>query len=128
VSGAPDAAGRRRPVLVVDDDEDVRDVVALVLDDAGFAVELAADGREALRRLREGGTTPCLILLDLMMPVMDGYRFRAEQRADAALAAIPTLVFTAGGIGPEVDALGAIAVIRKPVDLKRLLELIRAHC
>jgi CheY-like chemotaxis protein len=121
-------AGRRRPVLVVDDDEDVRDVVATVLDDAGFAVALAGDGSEALRRLRQGGVTPCLIILDLMMPVMDGYRFRAEQRADAALAAIPTLVFTAGSVGPEVKALDPLAVIRKPIDLNRLLELIRAHC
>jgi len=126
VSG--DAAGRRRPVLVVDDDEDVRDVVATVLDDAGFAVALAGDGSEALQRLRQGGVTPCLIILDLMMPVMDGYRFRAEQRADAALAAIPTLVFTAGSVGPEVKALDPLAVIRKPIDLNRLLELIRAHC
>jgi CheY-like chemotaxis protein len=127
-AAAGDPAGVPSPVLVIDDDEDVREVVATVLGDAGFAVEVAGDGAEALRLLRGEGLAPCLILLDLMMPVMDGYRFRAAQRDDPALAAIPTIIFTAGGVGAEVEALAALAVVRKPIDLRRLLAIVRGHC
>jgi CheY-like chemotaxis protein len=66
----------------------------------------AGDRREALARLRED-PKPTAILLDLMMPVMDGYEFRAEQLPDPALRAIPTLIFTAGAVTPRVEALGA---------------------
>jgi CheY-like chemotaxis protein len=122
------AAAGARPagtVLLIDDDEDVREVVAMVLEDVGLRVVMASNGREGLDRLRTG-PRPDVILLDLMMPVMDGYRFRAEQVQDAALATIPTLIFTAGGIGPRVEALGAAALIRKPVDFKTLVKVIEA--
>jgi CheY-like chemotaxis protein len=125
VSGTTDAAGRLRPVLVVDDDEDVRDVVATVLDDAGFTVALAGDGREALRRLREEGVTPCLILLDLMMPVMDGWEFRRRQLQDRRFSRIPVVISTAV---PEsvTRELAPHAVIPKPCDLDRLLSVVDA--
>jgi CheY-like chemotaxis protein len=84
----------RATILVDDDDDDIREVLA-VLDEAGFRVMTAAHGREALEHLRED-PQPDVILLDLMMPEMDGYQFRAEQQRDPALRAIPTLIVTAG--------------------------------
>jgi CheY-like chemotaxis protein len=111
-------------ILLVDDDDEIRDVVALVLGSAGFCVVTAANGREALARLRED-PKPTAILLDLMMPVMNGYEFRAEQLRDPALRAIPTLIFTAGAVTPQVKALGAEAILRKPVTSAQLLDALR---
>jgi CheY-like chemotaxis protein len=115
------------PVLIVDDDEDIRDIVATLLRDAGFEVAEARHGEEALERLGDA-ELPCLILLDLMMPVMDGYRFRARQLESPRLAAIPTIIFTAGATGPGVDALGAQAVLRKPIDAAALVRTVAQHC
>src|SRR5689334_6104245 len=78
-------------ILVVDDDEDILEALRDLLRDEGYDVVAARDGRTALERLR-GGLRPRLILLDLMMPTMNGYEFRREQRADPALAGIPTIV------------------------------------
>jgi len=116
----------RATILVVDDD-DIRQVLAMVLDEAGFRVVTAANGREALERLR-GDPRPDVILLDLMMPEMDGYQFRAEQQRDPALRAIPTLIVTAGTVTPRVEELGAEAILRKPVSLRRLVDTIRRFC
>jgi len=76
------------PVLVVEDDRDVRESLVAVLEDAGYRVMSAADGRAALDLLR-AGPRPAVILLDLMMPVMDGFEFRAEQVRDPSLADVP---------------------------------------
>jgi CheY-like chemotaxis protein len=81
----------RATILVIHDD--IREALATVLDEAGFRVMTAANGREALERLRED-PQPDVVLLDLMMPEMDGYQFRAEQQRDPALRAIPTLIFS----------------------------------
>ena len=121
------AVGTRPTILVIDDDDDIRDVLAIVLDEAGFRVVAAANGREALECLREE-PRPDLILLDLMMPEMDGYQFRAEQQRDPALRAIPTLIVTAGTVTSRVEALGAEAILRKPVSLRRLVDTIRRFC
>ena len=119
--------GTRATILVIDDDDDIRAVLAMVLDEAGFRVVTAANGREALERLR-GDPRPDVILLDLMMPEMDGYQFRAEQQRDPALRAIPTLIVTAGTVTPRVEELGAEAILRKPVSLRRLVDTIRRFC
>jgi len=117
----------RATILVIDDDDDIREVLATVLDEAGFRVVTAANGREGLERLRED-PQPDVILLDLMMPEMDGYQFRAEQQRDPALRAIPTLIVTAGTVTSRVEALGAEAILRKPVGLRRLVDTIRGFC
>ena len=77
-------------ILVVDDDPDIRDSLREVLEDEGYGTSCVANGREALDFLRSG-KRPCVILLDLMMPVMDGWQFLEEQKRDPALAAIPVL-------------------------------------
>ena len=119
--------GTRATILVIDDDDDIRAVLAMVLDEAGFRVVTAANGREALEHLRED-PQPDVILLDLMMPEMDGYQFRAEQQRDPALRAIPTLIVTAGTVTSRVEALGAEVILRKPVSLRRLVDTIRRFC
>ena len=82
-------------VMIIDDDVDVRESLAEVLDDHGYPSIVAANGKEALERLRALRDRPCLILLDLMMPVMDGRAFRAAQQSDAELGSIPVLIFSA---------------------------------
>jgi CheY-like chemotaxis protein len=113
-------------VLVVDDDIDIRDAVAETLEDDGYAVLTAANGAEALELLRTR-RLPRVILLDLMMPLMDGYRFRAEQRKDPALATIPVIVITAGGFVRSAE-LEAVAIFRKPIDVPQLLTSVAEQC
>jgi CheY-like chemotaxis protein len=108
-------------ILVVDDDADVRNTVADALEDEGFDVVTAANGGEALRQL-DAGARPDVILLDMMMPEMDGWAFRAEQQKRGELASIPVIVFTAYGIPREtVEQLGAQGYLRKPLRLDDLL-------
>lgn len=114
-----------RLILVVEDDDDVRQSVGNALEDEGYRVDSAANGLEALNRLRHRGLRPDLILLDLTMPVMDGWAFRVEQLKDADLAAIPVIVFTAHGIPREVaQQLNAAGFIAKPVRLEALLSAV----
>lgn len=114
-----------RPViLLVDDDQDVRETFAEILEDDGFEVRVAADGRQAMTLLAT--VRPCLILLDWMMPVMSGEQVLAAIRADASLAKIPLMVLTASH-PKEVAAMGA-PVLRKPVTLEDLVQLVRKHC
>jgi CheY-like chemotaxis protein len=113
-------------VLVVEDDIDTRESVGELLEDSGYSVLGAGNGAEAVHLL-QSGPVPSLILLDLMMPVMDGYRFRAEQRSDPTLAAIPVVVMTAGE-SIVLDELNASAVMRKPLHVSRLLATVSQHC
>jgi CheY-like chemotaxis protein len=110
-----------RTVLLVEDDHDVRETIAEVLTDAGYVVVTAVDGQQALDHLR-GGLRPFVILLDLMMPGMNGYEFRDVQRAEAGLADIPVIVLTADRlIEQKARDLGAAAYLKKPTPLDELL-------
>ena len=113
-------------ILVVEDDAGAREALTDILRDEGFEVRGAANGREALDQL-EGGMRPCVILLDLVMPVMDGWEFRQRQLREASLAPIPVVVLTAtAGEGPEAVPPGD--VLRKPVDFDALLARVERHC
>jgi CheY-like chemotaxis protein len=115
-------------VLVVDDDYAVLDAIKDVLEDEGYEVTLAANGLEALKELRRGDR-PCLILLDLMMPVMNGWEFRREQLEDTTLAAIPTILITAHTRADEnTTELKASGFIRKPAQPNLLLETVGRYC
>jgi CheY-like chemotaxis protein len=115
-------------VLVVDDDYAVLDSMKDVLEDEGYEVLLAANGLEALKELRRG-IRPCVILLDLMMPVMNGWEFRQEQLLDNSLAAIPTIIVTAHNKAEESAVeLKAASCIRKPVQPGTLLAAIGKFC
>jgi CheY-like chemotaxis protein len=116
-------AGGRPAVLVVDDDHDAAEALAELLMDEGYDVALAGDGRQALNKLA-CGPLPDVILLDLMMPQVSGYEFRALQLADPRLAVIPTIALTAGAIDERVDELRVDDCVRKPAPIEMLLEVI----
>src|ERR1700757_4020103 len=90
-----------KPVLIVEDDLDIAESLAAALESAGYTTLTATDGKAALEILRRGNTEVCLILLDLMMPVMDGWEFRARQKTDPSLSGIPIVILSAGGKGEE---------------------------
>jgi CheY-like chemotaxis protein len=111
-----------RTILLVEDDRDICEIVEQVLADEGYETVAVSNGAEGLARLRSPAPRPFVILLDLMLPVMDAWQFRAEQTRDAGLADIPVIIFSANPkLGTHADALGAAAVIRKPPDLDELL-------
>jgi CheY-like chemotaxis protein len=115
-------------VLVVDDDQAIRESIETLLPLFGHAVVGAADGAEALARLR-GGKRPCLILLDLMMPGLNGFDLRAHLMADVTLADIPIIVITGAGQGVAEKARALnLEVMRKPFELATLLATVRRHC
>lgn len=110
-------------VLVVDDDPDVCDTMQIILESYGYRVVTAENGMEALDKLRSG-ERPSVILLDLMMPGMDGVQFRHEQLRDAKLAGIPVVLVSASGeVAAKSAALG-VTGLAKPVDLDVLLATI----
>lgn len=105
-----------RPVLVVEDDRDMRDALVDLLSLIGFEVRAARNGREALQLLQRM-ETPCLILLDLAMPVMNGEEFRARQLADPALCRIPVILISADADAKDkAESLDVEAVLYKPFD------------
>src|SRR5687768_13650313 len=110
----PDPAPAKR-ILVVDDEEDIRLLLADLLRVLGYTVGVAAHGKEALDWIHTGGM-PSLIVLDLMMPVMDGYEFWTEQHRDPAMSSIPVIVITAGP-GVQRADVKPFAVIGKPIKL-----------
>jgi len=118
------------PVLLVEDHWNVREALAATLEEFGHEVKVASDGAEALQLLR-AGLHPCVILLDLMMPVMDGFAFRREQRADPALAEIPIIVVSGAVTTTTTDRvrdMEVAAVLWKPVDCDRMLGLVTGLC
>jgi CheY-like chemotaxis protein len=115
------------PVLVVEDDLDIREVMRMVLEASGYQVLEAGDGAEALVVAR--AHRPRLILLDLMMPGMDGFQFRESQLRDPAIATIPVVIVSGGGAVPQKAAeLGAAGYLVKPTDLQRLLAVMQELC
>jgi len=121
LSGAGDPE-HRHGVLLVEDDYDTREAFVTILETLGLTVVGAANGREALERLW-GGLRPCLIILDIAMPEMDGYAFRRAQLADPTLTGIPVAVMSGAGWAVERDAraLGLTTFLRKPIDPDQLL-------
>ena len=112
-------------MLVVDDQEAIRDTLQVALDDEGFTVECASNGREALDILE--WWKPCVILLDLMMPVMDGWTFCAEQKRTGDHTPI-VLLSAAGRLDEHSRSLGAAAVIAKPFDIDSVISTIQRVC
>ena len=104
------------PVLVVEDNAEVRQALVALLEAEGYRVAEAGD------------VHPCLIVLDLMMPRMSGWDFRAAQSSDRELASIPVVVLSADPLASQASRLGAAAVLPKPADPERFLELIERLC
>jgi CheY-like chemotaxis protein len=115
-------------ILVVDDDPGIRTAICELLEDEGYSTVPAENGIEALSELRQG-QEPCVILLDLMMPLMDGISFRKEQRRDPSLAAIPVVVVSAGQDAREVaGALEVADFLPKPLSVPRLIHTLERLC
>ncbi len=118
----------KKRILVVEDDQYIRDSLIELLQDEGYDVTVARDGQEGLDALH-GGLRPNLILLDLMMPVKDGFQFRTEQGLEADLAKIPTIIFSADtGVNQPHPEFEGAAILKKPVDLDALLNAVQTHC
>jgi CheY-like chemotaxis protein len=123
------AAGCEKTVMVVEDDTDIRDAIAEVLMDGDYRTLCAANGAAALVELRAAQPRPCVILLDMMMPVMDGREFREEQIRDAALRNIPVIVLSAHAeADTAASQMKAAGFLAKPVDLHRLLDTVEQFC
>jgi CheY-like chemotaxis protein len=116
---------RCKSILIIEDDRDIRDTLRLILELEGYSPLVAKNGREGFEAL-QGCARPCLILLDLMMPVMNGWEFLDAHRRDVTIATIPVVVVSA--IGEAAARLGAQATIKKPVELDSLLKIVRKYC
>jgi DNA-binding response OmpR family regulator len=120
-------------VLIVEDDPDVRDMLATLLSMEGFYAVGAEDGLEALHVLRtvrhRAPETPCLVLLDLKMPRLSGNEFRRAQLGDPTVASVPVAVMSgAADIEQRAQALGAVASVAKPIDVDLLLTVVKRYC
>jgi CheY-like chemotaxis protein len=115
-------------ILIVDDDRDVAQSFAGVLEASGYTTGIAANGREALDYLLKNNH-PDLILLDLMMPVMDGWQFREEQRRVSSLESIPVVIVTAdGNIRGKAASIQAAGYVAKPATIDELLNEVERIC
>jgi CheY-like chemotaxis protein len=121
------SSGTCRCILLVDDEPDIRASLKDVLESEGYRVVAASNGREALDRLHDM-PRPCLILLDLMMPVMNGWEFAEALEADAGLSAIPIVIVTAFSREMERRKITTRDVLGKPVDLDRLSSVVKRFC
>ena len=118
-------------ILIVEDDADIREDLAAILRDLGYRVVTAANGRDAYEQLRAADAKALhdLILLDLMMPVMDGWHFRAKQLANEALAHIPVVLLSgAGDVQSEALSLATAGYVEKPFKLDALLVVVARSC
>jgi CheY-like chemotaxis protein len=114
-----------KTILLIEDDRDICEIVAQVLEEEGYAIVTVPNGAEGLRRLRSTEARPFLIVLDLMLPVMDAWQFRSEQSGDAQIADIPVVIFSANPkIAQHAGSLGAAAMIRKPPNLDEFLDVV----
>jgi len=115
-------------VLIVDDDSEIRETIVEILTDEGYEAVGACDGFEALAQLRDPEDRWGLVLLDLMMPNMDGRTFRAEQLRDPVIAPIPVVIVSAMA---DVEATAEelqVAHVTKPITLRDLIQLVRQYC
>jgi CheY-like chemotaxis protein len=117
-------------VLIVEDDDDIRDAMSETLQLEGHRTDCAGNGREALEMLRQRERPPtCVILLDLTMPIMDGWEFREEQRKDGRLSSIPVVVITAdASAADKASQMRAAGFLRKPIRGEDLLRTVERFC
>jgi CheY-like chemotaxis protein len=118
-----------RPVLIVDDNEDIREALSTLLESRGYSTVCADNGASALALLRNDAIDPCVILLDLSMPVMDGATFRREQQNDPKLSGLPVVLYSGvADPGSEARTLNVAHYFKKPLDVDKLAGLVASYC
>jgi len=116
-------------ILIVDDDFAIRDSLSQLLEGEGFLVTTVSDGQEALDLLLRSSEQPCLILLDLMMPGVNGWEFRRRQQENPTLASIPVAIISANrNLKAQASTLEAHGYIDKPIDTEALFEIVGRYC
>jgi len=114
-----------KEILIIEDDDGIRESLKFALELYGYEVSVAANGKEGLERLKTI-SKPCLILLDLMMPIMNGWQFAEALQEDMILAAIPIAVVTA--FSERAKEVHAQAIVKKPVDVDALIKVVQQYC
>jgi CheY-like chemotaxis protein len=121
--------GCDKTIFVVDDDKAIRESLADLLEDEGYSVVTATNGQDALQKLRANlSLRPCVIFLDLMMPVMNGADFYAAQQSDPQLSSIPVVVISADGhVSVKAKPFGG-EYLAKPIRIETVIDTIQRHC
>lgn len=112
-------------ILIVEDDDDIRNALTDLLEDEGYHTEAAINGKDALEKLEEI-PKPCLVLLDMMMPIMNGRQFLDEVMRDSHLAPIPVLIVSA--VADKTNTEGSVGFLKKPIDIDVVLNLVAQYC
>lgn len=112
-------------ILIVEDDEDIRNAMIDVLESEGYKTESAINGKDALEKLAKI-SKPCLVLLDMMMPIMNGREFLDQVMKDAKLAPIPVMIVSA--VADKTNTEGAIGFLKKPIDIDLVLDIVAQYC
>lgn len=117
--------GRCKTILIVEDDDDIRNVMIDLLESEGYVAQAATNGKEALDLL---GTMakPCLVLLDMMMPIMNGRQFLDKVMSDVVLAPIPVLIVSA--VADKTNTEGSVGFLKKPIDIDVVLNVVSQYC
>lgn len=117
------------PILIIEDDNEIRESLVDILADEGYHVVSAKNGKEGLDYLTTAEKRPCLVFIDLMMPIMDGKTFRLEQSKNPEIAEIPTVLFSADGqLDKKAESIGFKDYLKKPIDLNELLVIAERYC
>jgi CheY-like chemotaxis protein len=114
-----------KQILVVEDDSAIRETIRILLESEGYRVLAAKNGQDALEFLKKN-ETPCLILLDLNMPVMDGWQFLQARKTDESIAAIPVVIISA--VANHFHEEEVVGTVRKPFELETLLKVVKQYC
>jgi two-component system response regulator MprA len=116
-------------VLIVEDHADTREALAIVMEIRGLQPIVAASGREALAKLAERTQRPCVVLLDINMPDLDGWEVRERMRDDPELAGVPVVLLTGNYVDVErVRRLGIRGYLRKPIDVHQIVNAVEQYC
>jgi len=118
-----------RYILLIEDDLDISEAIQSILEGEGFSIKCKFNGKEAIDYLRDTVNIPSLILLDLMMPIMNGYDFRLEQLKDNKISNIPTILLSAAGKyqDQDIDKLNFNESLKKPIDLESLIDVVKRN-
>lgn len=117
--------GKCKTILIVEDDDDIRNVMVDLLESEGYITKAATNGKEALDLLEAMGK-PCLVLLDMMMPIMNGRQFLDTLMTDTLLAPIPVLIVSA--VADKTNTEGSIGFLKKPIDIDVVLNVVSQYC